>query len=129
LAYRFLSEPWFAEVARIRAEIGELGLPPNLRDLVINLEIREAPEGTVEAHVAGGAIERGLAPHASTKLCVPYDVAHKMFVGRDRGVAVQAFMMGRIKVEGDLGPLMTLQGTRDTPQSRELLDRITAITT
>jgi hypothetical protein len=126
-AHPFLSREWFSAVERIRAEIGDLGLPPEVRDVVINLEVRDTPEGTVEAHFAGTAIARGFASNALTTVRVPYRVA-RMFVSQDRTGLVQAFLSGQIVVEGDFGPLMALQGRRETPQSRTLIERVSAIT-
>ena len=128
VSYPFLSEKWFAEVARIREEMGDLGLPPSVRELLVDLEISDGPEGTVKAHVAGGAIAPGPAAHAPTRLRVPYDVAQKVLISRDGAAAVQAFMAGQAKFEGDLGQLMAALKSLTAALKGELLDRITAIT-
>ena len=59
--------------------------------------------------MAAGAFERGLADDAPTKLTVPYDVAKSLFVKGDPQAAMQAFMSGQIKVEGDMTKLMAMQ--------------------
>ena len=85
--------------------------------------------GDQEMHVTAGSFDRGLADDAPTKLTMPYEVARDLFIERDPQSAVQAFMAGRIKLEGEVGPLLRLQlPEEDTPQSRELKDRIKAIT-
>ena len=80
-------------------------------------------------HVKAGSFDRGLAKNAPTKLTMPYEIARNLFVERDQQIAVQAFMAGQIKVEGEVGTLLKLQLPKEeTPQSRELKDRIKAIT-
>jgi putative sterol carrier protein len=128
VAYRFLSPEWFAEVARLRAEAGDLDLPQTVRELVINLQISDAPEGTIEARINGGALELGAAPDAPTTLSLPYGVARKIFVDQDRMAGMQAFMTGKIKVSGDFTKLMAMQGAGETPQSRALVEKISAMT-
>jgi len=52
----------------------------------------------------------GLIDGAPTKLTVPYSVARAMFVEGNQQAAMQAFMSGQIKVEGDMTKLMAMQG-------------------
>jgi hypothetical protein len=128
LTHSFLSTQWFTEVARIREEIGDLGLPPRVRELVVNLEVSDGPDGTVQAHVVGGALARGLASRATATLRLPFRIAHRLFVQRDRSAGLQAFLAGQIQVEGDFGALLELHSSGETAETRELLERISAIT-
>ena len=88
------------------------------------------PEGDRELHVAGGTFGAGLKDDAPTKLTVPYDVARNMFVNGDQAAAMQAFMGGKIKVEGDMSKLMAMQsggaGGADSAAIQEKLRAITA---
>ena len=59
--------------------------------------------------MAAGQFERGLVEGAPTKLTVPYDVAKAMFIEGNQQAAMQAFMSGQIKVEGDMTKLMAMQ--------------------
>lgn len=104
---QFLSDEWFAEVDRIRAEAGEEGAITG--DLVLNIVVEEGPDGHIEIHSKGGQMERGLAADAPTTLRLPYAVAYAMFIKADQAAATQAFMSGQIKVEGDMSKLMALQ--------------------
>ena len=96
---------------------------------MINLVVTDGPDGDQEMHMKAGSFDRGLAENARTKLTIPYEIARNLFVERDQQIAVQAFMSGQIKVEGDVGTLIKMQLPKEeTPQSRELKDRIKEIT-
>jgi putative sterol carrier protein len=107
----FLSDGWFDEVQRITEAAGDLQIPDSLKDLKINLEVSGAPQGTVEAHIAGGGFAKGSADGAPTKLKLSYDLAMKLFIEQDQSAGMQAFMSGQIQVEGDMGKLMAMQGS------------------
>ena len=131
MGYAFLSDDWFTEMERIRADIGEIEVPEPARGLKINLEISGGPgDQTVLAHLGEGAIHRGAAEGAPTKIRAPYEVVRKMIVERDQGAAMQAFMSGQIQVEGDLTKLMGLQSATGTvdPKGQKLLERILEMT-
>jgi putative sterol carrier protein len=104
----FLSNAWMDELDKLRGEAPEP--PASLADLVINITVTGAPDGDTDVHMAGGQFERGHAEGAPTKLTVPYDVAKKLFIDQDQSAAMQAFMSGQIKVEGDMTKLMAMQG-------------------
>ena len=129
MAHPFMSNAWFDAIVKIRDEIGEIPANQDIQDIVINLVVTDGPDGDQEMHVKAGSFDRGLAENAPTKLTMPYEIARKLFIERDPKVAVQAFMAGQVKIEGEVGPLMQLQLPReDSPESRELKDRIAEIT-
>ncbi len=107
MAYPFLSDEWMDAVDALRAEAPEP--PAALKDLVINLLVVESPFGDREGHLQGGVLERGFVDGAPTKLTVPYDVAKALFIDNDPQAAMQAFMAGKIKVEGDMTKIMAMQ--------------------
>jgi putative sterol carrier protein len=96
----------------------------------LNLVVTGGPQGDRELHVANGTFAAGLEDGAPTKLTVPYDVARNMFVKGDQAAAMQAFMSGQIKVEGDMTKLMAMQssggGGADAAAIQEKLREITA---
>jgi SCP-2 sterol transfer family protein len=105
--HTFLSDGWLEEVQKLAAESGGGGMMPD--SVVLNMVVTGGPEGDRELHVAGGKFGAGLV-EAPTKLTVPFDVAKNMFVNGDQQAAMQAFMQGQIKVEGDMSKLMAMQG-------------------
>jgi hypothetical protein len=106
MAFTFLSDEWLDAVQALAAEAGG-GMMPDA--VSINMVVTGGPEGDRELHVAGGSFAKGLID-APTKLTVPFDVAKNMFVKGDQQAAMQAFMSGQIKVEGDMTKLMAMQG-------------------
>ncbi len=110
MGHRFLSDGWFEEAEKIRAEINP-PVPELIQDLVINLVVKDGPDGDVEAKLEAGRFAKGLADEAPTKLTVPYDVAKKMFIEQDPQASMQAFMSGQIQVEGDMSKIMAMQAT------------------
>jgi hypothetical protein len=104
----FLSDGWFEEAEKIRAEI-DPEVPEAIQGLVINLLVKDGPSGDIEAKMEAGRFAKGLADDAPTKLTVPYDIARKMFIEQDPQASMQAFMSGQIQVEGDMTKLMAMQ--------------------
>jgi putative sterol carrier protein len=127
MAYDFLSDEWMDAIEALRDEAPEP--PAATKDLVINLVVPDTPFGEREAHMAAGQFERGLHDAAPTKLTVPYEVAKSVFISGDQQAAMQAFMSGQIKVEGDMTKLMSMQ-TAGAPSAEQVAfqERIKALT-
>jgi hypothetical protein len=126
---QFLSESWFSEVERIRAEVGEIPVPDAVKQIKLNIHVTEHPEGDKHLHLAGGEFKQGLLDDASAKVIVPFPVAVAVFVENNQAAGMQAFMSGQIKVEGDMGVMMRLQ-TAGPPgqQAQAFQQRIKEIT-
>jgi hypothetical protein len=108
MGHQFLSDGWFDEAEKIRAEINP-AVPELVKDLVINLLVKDGPDGDIEAKLEAGRFVKGLADEAPTKLTVPYEVAKQMFIDQDPQASMQAFMSGQIQVEGDMTKVMAMQ--------------------
>ena len=128
MAHAFLTDGWFDEAEKIRAEINP-EVPEMMKDLVINLVVKDGPDGDIEVKMEAGRFAKGLADEAPTKLTVPYDVAKKMFIDQDSEASMQAFMSGQIQVEGDMTKLMAMQGGGPpSEQALEVQKRISDMT-
>jgi hypothetical protein len=118
----FLSDAWLDDVKKITEEAGGGGMMPPTAEL--NMVITGGPEGDKELHVANGAFNKGLLESAPTKLTLPYDGAKDMFINGNQQAAMQAFMSGKIKVEGDMTKLMAMQsGPQPDPAAAEALQK------
>jgi hypothetical protein len=121
----FLSDAWLDEVESLDA-------PPATgpaADLVLNVVIPDTPDGERQLNMAGGKFNRGLADNAPTKVTIPYDVAKAMFVDGNPQAAMQAFMAGQIKVEGDMTKLMAMQSAGGpSPEQTAFQEKLKAIT-
>jgi len=124
MPYEFLSDDWLTEVKKISEESG--GDQP-ASDLVININVTGGPSGDRQVHINGSTFGAGNIEGAPTKLTVPYDVAKAIFVEGNQQAAMQAFMGGQIKVEGDMSKLMAMQSQGGNANT-DLADKIKAIT-
>ncbi|MDY7100848.1 MAG: SCP2 sterol-binding domain-containing protein [Actinomycetota bacterium] len=106
MTYAFLSDEWLDAVAAAQSELSSGDAP----DVTLDLTVTGGPDGDRDLHISGGSFHAGNVD-APTKLIVPYDTARQMFVDGNQQAAMQAFMSGQIKVEGDMTTLMQMQGS------------------
>ena len=125
MAHEFLSDDWFAAVEQLRS--GSEASGP-LADVVVNLRVTGGPNGDAEATMTGGLFAKGSTDGAPTTVTIPFEVAKSMFVQGDPQAAMQAFMSGQIKVEGDLTKLMSLQSAGSDPAQMEIQQQLAALT-
>ena len=131
--YLFLSDVWLDEARSIRAEYDGKGAPID-HSVRMNLVIAEVPfgEGVVHAHVDTSTgelvLDTGHIDPVDLKVSLDYDVARAILVEGNPQAAIQAFMSGKIKVEGDIAKLMALQSVSPDPTAAEIAVRILAIT-
>ena len=124
----FLSQEWFAKVDQLTAAAGDLNVPASLANLVLNVTVTGAPEGSVDMALNGGKFERGHNASAGTKLILPADLLRKIFLEGDAAAGMQGFMTGQIKVEGDMSKLMAMQSARPSDAQKALFKQILALT-
>lgn len=114
-AHRFLSEEWVSEARRIREEHGA---GPEVNGTVrMNQVITNVPfgPGTVDAHLDTSTghlvMDLGHLHEPDVTVTLEYDTAKAIFVDGTPQAAMQAFMAGKVRVEGDMAKLVTtLQG-------------------
>ncbi len=123
-----LTDDWFATVDKLTAEAGDLNLPPALANLAINLVVVNADNNTTELSLDGGKIQKGLSSNAKTTLNMDGETLRKVFLEFDMAVAMQAFMTGKIKVQGDMSQLMALQTVKPSQEQKDLFKNILAQT-
>lgn len=131
--YPFLSDDWMDAARDIREEYrGKT--PPATHPIKMNQVITEVPfgDGTITSHMDSSSgemeMELGHLPDAEVTVTVDYATAKAIFVDQNPQVGMQAFMSGKIKVQGDMTKLMTMQQTGIDPVALEVAGRIKAIT-
>ena len=135
--YPFLSDEWLAEARKVRAEFR--GRTPDVPVRVrMNQIIEDVPfgGGTIRAHLdtSGGELEidTGHLESPDLTITIGYGTAKALFVDGDTQGAMQAFLGGRIKVDGDITKLIALQtaGASAAADSvgREMAKRLQAMT-
>ncbi|MCZ6783981.1 MAG: SCP2 sterol-binding domain-containing protein [Proteobacteria bacterium] len=126
---QFLSDAWFEEIDKIRAEVGDIPVPDAIKDIVINICVSGHPDGDKELHMAAGDFKQGLKDGAPTTLKVPYEIAKAIFVDGDPAAGMQAFMSGQIQIEGDMSVMMQMQAAGPpSPEAQKLQERVKAMT-
>jgi putative sterol carrier protein len=129
VAYTFLSDEWVEAARKVREEAEAPATAP--APVKMNLVITEVPfgDGTVEAHMdtTSGSVELelGLLDAADVTATLDYDTAKAMMVDANPQAGMQAFMAGKIKLQGDMTKAMALQSG---PPNPDLTAKIQAIT-
>lgn len=131
--FHFLSPEWVAAARRIRDEY-EDRLPTPPVAIRANVHVTEAPfdESSVLAYVdtSDGALilELGALDDVDLTIRIDYTTAHRLFVDRDQNAAMEAFITGRLVVEGDFTKLLALQGQTVDPIAEEIAIRLSDVT-
>jgi putative sterol carrier protein len=132
--YQFLTEEWLEAAKQIREELDDgSATPPH--SMKMNLNITEVPfgDGEVQAHMdtSDGEMKMDLGHIEDPELTVTLDyaTAKAILVEQNPQAGMQAFMAGKIKVQGDMTKLMALQqGGGDAGLQAEVSTRIQEIT-
>lgn len=119
MPHTFLSDEWFEAVEKLRSEVGEPPVPAAMADLKLNITVAGGPDGDKDINMQAGKFGQGHVPDAPTKLTVPYETAKSMFIEGNQQAAMQAFMSGQIKVEGDMSKLMAMQAGGGAPSAEQ----------
>jgi len=134
--YVFLTDEWI-EAARALREGADApaGVPHTVK---MNLIIVETPE---HADFADGAfnghmdtsdgemkMDKGHLDSPDLTVTVDYETARAIFVEQNPQAGMQAFMSGKIKVEGDITKLMAMQSASPDPAAIELAGKLKDIT-
>lgn len=123
----FLSDDWFTTVEQLTSAAGDLNLPPALANLALNLVVADNGSNT-ELALVGGKIQKGLADGAKTTLNLDGETLRKVFLEFDMAAAMNAFMTGKIKVQGDMSQLMSLQTAQPSAEQKALFKNVLAQT-
>ncbi len=124
----FLTNDWFETVEKMTQSAGDLNLPSTLANLALNMNVSCGAGGNVDMALDGGKIVKGLSPNAKATLQLDTDTLRKVFLEFDMAAAMQAFMSGKIKVQGDMTQLMALQTARPSQEQKDLFSSILAMT-
>ncbi len=124
MSHQFLSESWIEAARDIRHRYS--GDVPVIDVVVrINVITTKVPfgDGSISAYIdtSNGSLEMELGSIEESDLTVTtdYETARKLFVEQDPTASMQAFMAGRIKVEGDITRLMVMQTSLPQTETTE----------
>jgi hypothetical protein len=133
MPYPFLSDEWITEAHAIRAEFSGKAAPvPHA--VRMNLVVTELPfgEGQLDAHMDSTSgelkLDKGHLDEADLKVTVDYITAKAILVEGNPQAGMQAFMAGKVRVEGDMAKLMALQSAPVDSTAQEMSSRLREIT-
>lgn len=126
--HAFLSDDWFAVVEKLVEEHGADA--PAHANVVVNLVITDTPFGAERQMHMGARDGRGHwgighADDADVTLTTDYGTAKEVFVSGNPQAGMQAFMAGKVKVQGDMAKLMASQQTGGNTALNEAIQGIT----
>ncbi len=130
----FLSDGWITAVRELREEYRERTTEPVGEKVRMNQLVTDVPfgEGVIHSHLDTSSgelkIELGHLDAPDVTLTLDYDSARSIFVNQDRDAAMQSFMAGKIKVQGDMAKLLAMLQTPTDPLAAEVAERIKALT-
>ena len=134
MSHRFLSDEWMDAARAIRTKYE--GRATEVTQVIrINQVITDVPfgEGTVHSYLdtSSGRVEMELGEldDADATITTDYATAKALFVDQDPAAGMQAFMAGKVKVQGDMMKLMAMQtALPNDDTAQQVADEIKAIT-
>jgi putative sterol carrier protein len=132
----FLSDDWLVEARRMGDEYADQ-LDAGEYLIKMNQVITEVPfgDGTLHTHIDSSSgtmeIETGHLEAPDVTVTLDYETARSVFIEGNRDAGMQAFMAGKVVVQGDMTKLLlAMQQDQVTPDPRaaELHKRIQEIT-
>ncbi len=133
MSYLFLSDEWIEQAHVIRAEYRDR-IPPIPHTVRMNLVVTDMPfgEGSLDAYLdtSTGEIEidKGHLDESDLMVTVDYATAKAILVEGNAQAGMQAFMAGKVRVEGDMTKLMVMQAAPQDGSAQELAARLREIT-
>jgi len=134
VGHLFLSEEWVEATKAIRTKYE--GQTPKVETSIrLSLVITDAPfgGGTINSFIDSSSgdllMDVGALDNPDATITTDYETARKIFVEQDQAAGMQAFMTGKIKVQGDLMKMMALQTAVPSNElTHQIADEIKAMT-
>jgi putative sterol carrier protein len=135
VGHHFLSAAWVEATKAIRTKY-EGETPKISQSIRLNLVVTDSPyhDGNIESFIDSSSgdllMDLGALDKPDATITTDYDTARKIFVDQDQAAGMQAFMTGKIKVQGDMMKMMALQtAVPQTDATRGIATEIKEMTT
>ncbi|HLI43649.1 MAG TPA: SCP2 sterol-binding domain-containing protein [Acidimicrobiales bacterium] len=131
--YAFLSAEWTEAARKVQAEYADRAPAPAVA-MRLNLVVTEVPfgEGTVDAHLDTSAgevvLDLGHLEEPDLTVTLDYETAKMILVEQNPQAGMQAFMAGRIRIDGDMSKLLAMQTQSVDPVAAEIMQRVRELT-
>ena len=134
MPFPFLSAEWIDAARAIREKYADQS-PAITISVRMNQIITDTPfdDGDIRVYLDTSAgtlvMEPGELETPDLTLTTDYDTAKKIIVDQDQAAGMQAFMAGKIKVQGDMMKMMAMQTSMPQDDvTRAIADEIRGIT-
>ena len=134
MSYQFLSDEWLAAATAIREKYAAEATKVT-SSIRMNQVITDVPfgEGTVNMYLdtsSGDVVmEKGALDTPDLTLTTDWETARKIFVDQDQAAGMQAFMSGKVKVQGDMMKMMAMQTSMPSDDiAKQVAEEIKGIT-
>ena len=134
MPYEFLTDEWMAEAKRLRDEAGAPASPPahviRMNQVITGAPFKNGDDILAHMDTSEGQLQMDLGHLENPDLTVTidFDTAKAIFVEQNPQAGMQAFMAGKIKVQGDMTKLMAMQQTAPDPAAIALAEKIKDMT-
>ena len=114
MAYQFLSPEWIEAAREIRAKYADqeatISTPVKMNQVILDVPGRDGPVH-VFLDTSSGHLEmdEGSLDNPDVTITTDWATAKAIFVEQDQAAAMQAFLEGKIRVQGDMMALMAQQ--------------------
>ena len=137
MSHPFLSSAWMDEARAIRekyaAEAAKVTASIRMNQVITDVPESVGSCDTIRAFMdtsSGDVVmELGELEAPDLTLTIDYDTARKIFVEQDQAAGMQAFMSGKIKVQGDMMKMMAMQTSMPQDDiAKQIANEIKSIT-
>lgn len=137
MSHPFLSAAWMDEARAIRekyaAEAAKVTASIRMNQVITDVPESVGSGDTIRAFMdtsSGDVVmELGELETPDLTLTIDYDTARKIFVEQDQAAGMQAFMSGKIKVQGDMMKMMAMQTSMPQDDiAKQIANEIKSIT-
>ncbi len=131
--YPFLSAEWMEEAHKIREEFaGQTAAPAHavrMNQIITDVPFSDEPiNAYMDTSNGDLELDLGALENPDLTVTVDYETAKAIFVEQNPQAGMQAFMAGKIKVQGDMTKLMAMQSQAPDPVAQQVAERVKEIT-
>ncbi len=120
--HEFLSDDWIAAVLTLQSEFIDRVTPPD-DAIVMNVVVRDAPFADddlkmfIDTRSGLAEIGSGHLDDGEVTVTTDHATAKALFVDQDQQAIMQAFLSGKVLIQGDMAKLMIMQANATMPSS------------
>jgi putative sterol carrier protein len=133
MAHEFLSDDWFAAVNALREKYAD-DAPKVPYSIRMNQVITGAPftEDEIQLHLdtsdGTAKMDKGHLESPEITVTTDWETARKIFVEQDQAAGMQAFMSGKVKVQGDMMKMMQMNAVPADDFAKKMAAEVKALT-